>query len=118
VVQRGGAAGGCTGIAWVGSRDDFLYRLRELNGSGCRLVPRRLRGQYGWADRLGRLQGDDRDFRGTVQAEGETHGADTTVDVELHSIEAVVPFRVLFPVWRQDKRAQKGQTNLAAVGVA
>jgi hypothetical protein len=46
------------------------------------------------------LQGDDRDFRGTVQAEGKAHGADTAVDVELHSIETVVPFRVFFPEWR------------------
>jgi hypothetical protein len=57
---------------------------------------------------LGRLQGDYRDFRGTVEAEGKAHGADTAVNVELHSIEAIVTFRIFLPEWRQDERAKKG----------
>ena len=69
-------------------------------------------------DRLCRFQGDHRDFRGAVQAEGKAHCADSAVDVELHSIEAVVPFRIFLPEWRQNERAKKWQTNLASVGVA
>ena len=49
MVQRGGAACGCTGIAWVGSRNDFLYRLRELNGSGCRSFTK-VAATIGWPD--------------------------------------------------------------------
>ena len=64
------------------------------------------------------MQGDDRYFRGTVQAEWKAHCADSAIDVELHSIEAVVPFRIFFSERRQDERAKKRQTNLTAVGVA
>ena len=115
MVQRGSTAGGCARIAWVGSCDDFLYCLRELMAIIVGAVREGCAATIGSVDRLRRLQGDDSDFRGTVQAEGEAHCADSAVDVELHSIEAIVPFRIFFPEWRQDERAKKGQTNLASV---
>ena len=64
------------------------------------------------------MEGDDCDLGGAVEAEGEAYGADATVDVKLHPVEAVVAFRVLFAHGRQDERAEEGESDLAAVGVA
>lgn len=66
----------------------------------------------------GGLEGDDCDFGGAVEPEGQAYGADASVDVELHLIEAVVAFGVLQTHGGQDKRAQEREPDLAAVGVA
>lgn len=64
------------------------------------------------------IQGDNCDFGGAVKAEGEAYSADAAVDIELHLVEAVVTLGVLQTHWRQDERAQKRKSDLAAVGVA
>ena len=56
----------------------------------------------------GRLQGDDRDLRWAVEAEGQAHGADAAVDVELHLVEAEVSFDVLLSHGRKDEGAGDG----------
>jgi hypothetical protein len=66
---------------------------------------------------LGRIQGDDCDFGRAVQAEGQAYGADAAVDVELHLIEAVETFGVLFAHGRQDERTQERKPDLTSVGV-
>jgi hypothetical protein len=63
------------------------------------------------------IQGDDGDFGGTVEAEGQTYGTDTAVDVELHLVEAVIAFRILFCHRRQDEWADEGEPDLAAMGM-
>jgi len=65
----------------------------------------------------GGLQGDDRDFGGAVEAEGQTYRANAAVDVELHLVEAVVTLGVLQTHGRQDERAQEGKPDLTTVGV-
>jgi hypothetical protein len=67
---------------------------------------------------LGRLEGDDCDLRWAVEAEGQAYGADAAVDVKLHSVETVVAFGVLLSHGRQDERAEKGESDLTAMGVA
>jgi hypothetical protein len=64
------------------------------------------------------LEGDNCDFGGAVQAKGQAYGADAAVDVELHLVEAVEAFGILFAHGRQDERAQEGEPDLASVGVA
>jgi hypothetical protein len=64
------------------------------------------------------LEGDNCDFRGAVEAEGQAYGADAAVDVELHLVEAVVAFGILFAHGRQNERAEEGESDLTAVGVA
>lgn len=83
---------------------------RKLLVAGRRLLVK--------ARRLGWLQGDDRNFGGAVEAEGQAYCADAAVDVELHLVEAVVALGVLQTHGGQDERAEEGQADLAAVGVA
>ena len=64
------------------------------------------------------LECQDRDLRGAVEAEGEADGADATVDVELHLVEAEVAFYILHSHGWKHKRSDEGQADLAAVGVA
>jgi hypothetical protein len=67
--------------------------------------------------RLCGLEGDDGDFRGAVETEGEAHGADAAVDVELQPLDAVEAFGVLLGPRREDERTEEGQLDLAAMGV-
>jgi len=67
---------------------------------------------------LGGLEGDDRDFGGAVEAEGQAYGADAAVDVELHLVETVVAFGILQAHGREDERAEEGEYDLTAMGVA
>ena len=53
----------------------------------------------------GRLEGQNGDLRWAVEAEGKAHGADATVDVELHLVELIWALGVLFAHRGQDKRA-------------
>lgn len=55
MVQRGSAAGGCARIAWVGSRDDFLYCLRELMATIAEAFQEGCAATIGSIDRLRRL---------------------------------------------------------------
>ncbi len=64
------------------------------------------------------MQGEDRDLGGAVEAEGQAYGSDAAVDVELHVVEAEVAFDVLLAHGREDERAEEGEADLAAVGVA
>ena len=64
------------------------------------------------------MQGDDCDFGGAVEAEGQAYRADAAVDVKLHLVEAVVAFGILFAHRGEDEWAEEGQANLSAVGVA
>ena len=66
----------------------------------------------------GGLEGDDGDLRWAVEAEGQAYGADAAVDVELHLVEAEVAFGILLAHGREDERAEEGEADLAAVGVA
>ena len=70
-----------------------------------------------WRLQSGGLEGDNCDFGGAVQAEGQAYGADAAVDVELHLVEAVEAFGIFFAHGRQDKRAEEGEPDLASVGV-
>ena len=59
-----------------------------------------------------------RDLRWAVEAEGNAHGADAAVDVELHAGRSGRgPRRTSCP-WGEDERADEGEADLAAVGVA
>ena len=58
------------------------------------------------------------DLGGAVEAEGKADGAEAAVDVELHVAEAEGAFDVLLAHGREDERAEDGQADLAAVGVA
>jgi hypothetical protein len=101
VVQRGLETAGCAGAVWVGVSDDFFHGV--------------------WAELttfLRGIQGEDGDFGGAVQPEGQAYGAETAVDVELHLVETVEAFGVLLAHGRQDKRTQEGEPDLATVGVA
>ena len=64
------------------------------------------------------MQCNDCDLRWTVEAEGKSHGADAAVHVELHLVEAEVALDVFLSEGREDKRAEEGESHLAAVGVA
>lgn len=64
------------------------------------------------------MEGDYRDFGGAVEAEGKAYGANAAVDVELHLVEAVVTFGILFTQRGQDERTEEGKPDLAAVGMA
>ena len=64
------------------------------------------------------LEGDDGDFGGAVEAEGQAYGSDAAVDIELHAVELVETFGVFSAQWGQDHRAKEGEPNLAAVGVS
>ena len=57
-------------------------------------------------------------FRRAVEAEGQTHCADASVDVELQVVEVEHAFDVLLTHGRKDERAEDGEADLAAVGVA
>lgn len=64
------------------------------------------------------MEGEDCDFGGAVEAEGQADGAEAAVDVELHLVEAVESFGVLFGHGRQDQWAQEWKPDLTAMGVA
>jgi len=64
------------------------------------------------------LQGEEGDFGGAVEADGDADGADATVDVELHAVEAVEAFDVFFCAERSEDGAEDGHADLASVGVA
>lgn len=64
------------------------------------------------------MESDDCDLRGAVKAEGQAHGAEASVNVELHLVEPVVAFGILQAHWRQDERAEEREPDLTAVGVA
>ena len=64
------------------------------------------------------LEGGDRDFGGAVEAERQAYGADAPVDVELGGADAVMAFGIAPAIGRQGERAQAGNADLAAVGVA
>ena len=103
MVWQGVAASCCFGIVCVGVCDGLLYgvwgqlKLRVIVCCSCVHV---------FMCSCG-LEGDDGDFWGAVETEGKAYGADTTVDVELHLVEAVVAFRVLQAHRWQNKRTQK-----------
>jgi hypothetical protein len=65
-----------------------------------------------------RLQGEDGDLGGAVQAEWEAYGADAAVDVELEAVEAVEAFDVLLAPGWEDDGAEEWEADLASVGVA
>lgn len=60
----------------------------------------------------------DGDLRRAVEAKGKSHGADATVDVELHVAEPEVAHDVLLTHGWKDERAVEGHADLASVGVA
>ncbi len=70
----------------------------------------------GWAS--GSLEGEGGDFGGAVEAEGKANCSDASIDVELHSAELVGAFGVDAAQGREDKGAEDGEADLAAVGVA
>ena len=121
MVQQGVATSDCFGIVCVGVCDDLLYGVRGVKAVvSCRLLVANLchNQQLATSDFSGGIQGDDGDFGGAVEPEGQAYGADTAVDVELHLVEAVVAFGILQAHWWQDKRTDKREPDLAAVGVA
>ena len=63
-------------------------------------------------------EGDEGDLGGAVEAEGDADGADAAVDVELHLVEAEEASDVLAAEGWEDKGAEDGEADLAAVGVA
>ena len=64
------------------------------------------------------MEGEEGDLWGAVEAEGDAYGADAAVDVELHVVEMVDAVRVDFSHGWKDERAEEGELDLAAVGVA
>src|SRR5579875_3906793 len=66
----------------------------------------------------GALEGEVGDFGGAVETEGKADGAEAAVDVELQVVELEAAFDVLFAHGRKDERADGGEADLAAVGVA
>ena len=58
------------------------------------------------------------EFGGAVQPEGQTDGADAAVHIELHVVELEHAFDVLLTHGWQNERAEYGEADLAAVGVA
>lgn len=67
---------------------------------------------------LGALEGEVGDLGRAVEAQGETDGAETAVDVELHLAELEAAFDVLLAHGREDERADDGKPHLAAMSVA
>jgi hypothetical protein len=65
-----------------------------------------------------RMEGEDGDFGGAVQAEGHAYRAEASVDVELHLVEAEEAFGIPAAHGRQHHGAQEGQADLASVRVA
>lgn len=63
-------------------------------------------------------EGEVGEFGGAVEAEGEAYCADASIDVELHVVEVKDSFDVLLAHGREDQRADVGEADLAAVGVA
>jgi len=58
------------------------------------------------------------DLRGAVEAEGQAHGAEASVDVELHVAEVEEAFYVFLAHRWQDERSDYREADLAAMGVA
>ena len=67
---------------------------------------------------LGAGEGDVGDFGRAVKAERQAHGAEATVYVELHMAEVEEALDVPLAHWGEQERADDGEANLAAVGVA
>src|SRR5882757_3417165 len=89
------------GVGEIGPKEGGIIRLMPDSGSGGSVVS--IRAKYLTRDSdvqsrtawdSGRVQGDDGDLGGTVEAEGEAHGADAAVDVKLHPVEAIEAFGV------------------------
>ena len=74
--------------------------------------------QDGSSAALRRLQRKEGDLRRAVEAEGDADCADATVDIELHVAEMEESFGVDFTHGWKHERAEEGQPDLAAVGVA
>ena len=55
---------------------------------------------------------------GAVEAEGKAYCADAAIDVELHVAELEEAFHIFLAHGREDERADVGEADLAAVGVA
>jgi hypothetical protein len=68
---------------------------------------------FGWTD-----EGDVGYFRGAVETEGQAYGAEAAVDVELHVAEVEDALHVLLAHGWEQERANVGEPDLAAVGVA
>jgi hypothetical protein len=63
-------------------------------------------------------EGDVGDFGGAVEAKWEADCTDAAVDVELHAAEVEGSLDVLLAHGGKDERADEGEADLAAVGVA
>ena len=70
--------------------------------------------QAHWSDDA-RLQRDQRDLRGAIEADGDAYGADPAIDVELQTIKAKETLHVLPTKWWKDQRAKDRQAYLASV---
>ncbi len=64
------------------------------------------------------MKGEQRDFRGAIEAEGQAHGTDSAIDVELHAFQLVEAFGIDSAHGRQDERSEEGKLNLPAVRVS
>jgi len=111
VVERDLETVGCLRVVWAGICNDLFYGVWGLTTE--RSLMTRLKSSV-----LGRLESDDGDLWGAVEPEGQAHGADAAVDIELHLVEAVVAFGVLHAHRREDEWSQEWEPDLTAVGVA
>lgn len=64
------------------------------------------------------MKGEQRDFRGAIEAEGQAHGTDSAIDVELHTFQLVEAFGIDSAHRREDERSEEGKLDLSAVRVA
>lgn len=64
------------------------------------------------------MQGEDCDFRGAVQPEGNSHCTDATIDVKLHVLHMKEAFGIVLAHGRQDEWSEEGKAYLAAVSMA
>lgn len=68
--------------------------------------------------RLRADEGEFGQFGRAVEPERQAHGADPTIDVQVHVVELEEPLHVLLAHGGEDEWAEDGQADLAAVGVA
>ena len=64
------------------------------------------------------MEGEERDFGGAVEAEGDAYGSDAAVDVELHFVEMVDAVGVDLAHGWEDEGSKEGKLDLSTVGVA
>lgn len=64
------------------------------------------------------MQGEEGDFGGAAEADGQVDGADAAIDVELHAVELKGAVDVFAAHVGQEHGREKRQADLAAVGVA